>query len=94
MSFFGVELNAQINKLVGQIKLSLNKNKYYPNFRTMYRSFVNYDPEQTGVVTIEQLDKALQENGIFLKKFELQAIQKAFPDGNRVNWYGFMSILR
>jgi len=60
MSFFGVELNAQVNKLIGQIKLSLNKNKYFPNFRTIYRSFVNYDQQQIGIVTIEQLDKVLQ----------------------------------
>ena len=44
MAFFGVELNAQVNKLIGQIKLTLNKNKYLPNFRTIYRGFVSYDP--------------------------------------------------
>lgn len=43
MAFYGVELNAQVNRLIGQIKLTLNKNKYNPNFRTIYRSFVNYD---------------------------------------------------
>lgn len=94
MAFFGVELNAQVNRLVGQIKLTLNKNKYYPNFRTIYRSFVGFDPQQSGVVTIEQLDKVLQQNGIFFKKFQLQAIQKAFSHDDRVNWFGFMSILR
>ena len=60
MAFFGVQLNAQVNRLIGQIKLTLNKNKYYPNFRTIYKCFVHYDPNQTGIVTIEQLDKALQ----------------------------------
>lgn len=60
MAFFGVELNAQVNKLIGQIKMTLNKNKYYPNFRTIYRSFVSYDTNQTGVVSIEHLDKVLQ----------------------------------
>ena len=44
MSFFGVELNSQINKLIYQIKLTLGKNKYNPNFRTIYRSIVKYDP--------------------------------------------------
>lgn len=43
MAFYGVELNAQVNRLIGQIKLTLNKNKYNPNFRTIYRSFTNYD---------------------------------------------------
>lgn len=69
MAFFGVELNAQVNRLIGQIKLTLNKNKYNPNFRTIYKSFVKYDADQTGVVSLEQFDKSLQENGIFLKKF-------------------------
>jgi hypothetical protein len=60
MAFYGVELNAQINKLIGQIKLILNKNKYYPNFRTIYRSFINFDGEQSGLVNNEQLNKVLQ----------------------------------
>lgn len=94
MAFFGVELNAQVNRLVGQIKLTLNKNKYYPNFRTIYKSFYGFDPQQNGSVTLEQLDKVLQENGIFFKKFQLQAIQKAFAQEGKVNWFGFMSILR
>lgn len=49
-----------------------------PNFRTLYRSFVSYDKEQSGVVSIEQMDKAFQQNGLFFKKYELQALQKAF----------------
>lgn len=53
MAFFGVELNAQVNRLVGQIKLTLNKNKYYPNFRTIYKSFYGFDPHQNGAVTLE-----------------------------------------
>lgn len=69
MAFFGVELNAQINKIIGNIKLTLNKNKYNPNFRTIYRAFAAYDPQQTGSVTLDQLDKVLQQNGIFFKKF-------------------------
>ena len=51
MSFFGVELNAQINKLVLAIKLTLGKNKYLPNFRTIYRSFIKADPDQFGYVS-------------------------------------------
>lgn len=94
MAFFGVELNAQINKILTNIKLTLNKNKYYPNFRTIYRAFVNFDSEQSGIVNIEQMDKALQKNGIFLKKYELQAIQKAFNEDGRINWFGLMSTLR
>ncbi len=52
MAFFGVELNAQINKLVYNIKLTLGKNKYNPNFRTIYRSFVKFDAEQSGYVSL------------------------------------------
>ena len=40
------------------------------------------------------MDKALQQNGIFFKKFELQALLKAFEEGGKVNWFGFMSVLR
>lgn len=44
MSFFGVELNAQVNRLYHELKLTLSKNRYLPNFRTIYRAFVKYDP--------------------------------------------------
>ena len=54
---------------MGQIKITLNGNKYLPNFRTIYRTFANYDPDQSGLVTLNQFEKALQENGIFFKKF-------------------------
>lgn len=57
MSFFGVELNSQVNKLIYQIKLTLAKNKYNPNFRTIYRSFIKYDPQQSGYVRLDQLEK-------------------------------------
>ena len=94
MAFFGVELNAQVNRLIGQIKLQLNKNKYLPNFRTIYRSFVKYDPEQIGFISHDSLDQALQANGIFFKKFEVQALQKAFDAEGKFNWFGFLSALR
>lgn len=94
MAFFGVELNAQVNRLIGQIKLTLNKNKYYPNFRTIYQSFVSFDPQLIGIVTLEQFDKVLQQNGIFFKKFELQALQKGFEQDGKVSWFGLMSVLR
>ena len=57
MSFFGVELNAQVNRLYLDIKLILAKNKYLPNFRTIYRSFAKYDTEQSGWVTHDQFEK-------------------------------------
>ena len=44
MSFFGVELNAQLNRLLLEIRLKLSQNKWMPNFRTLYRSLVKYDP--------------------------------------------------
>jgi hypothetical protein len=59
MSFFGVELNAQINKLVLNIKLTLGKNKYLPNFRTIYKSFVKYDTNQIGLISIDQFEKVI-----------------------------------
>ena len=78
MAFFGVELNAQLNRLLGQIKLTLHKNNYLPNFRTIYTSMAKFDPEQSGYVTLGQFEKALSENGIFFKKFEIQVFQKCF----------------
>lgn len=94
MAFFGVELNAQVNRLLGQIKLTLNKNNYLPNFRTIYRAMAAYDPEQTGYVTLSQFEKALQQNGIFFKKFEIQVFQKAFEENGRIHWFSFMQQLR
>lgn len=94
MAFFGVELNAQVNRLIGQIKLQLNKNKYLPNFRTIYRAFAKFDPEQIGFVSHDALDHALQANGIFFKKFELQAIQKTFDTDGKLNWFAFLAAMR
>lgn len=51
MSFFGVELNAQLNRLMFDIRLNLAKNKYIPNIRTLYRSFVQYDNQVTGLIS-------------------------------------------
>jgi hypothetical protein len=48
MSFFGVELNSQVNKLLFEIRLQLSRNKYTPNLRTIYRSFVKYDGQVSG----------------------------------------------
>ena len=50
MSFFGVEQNAQLNKLIFDMRLHLSRNKYAPNLRTIYRSFVNYDHEVSGKI--------------------------------------------
>jgi hypothetical protein len=50
MSFFGVELNAQINKLVFEIRLQLSRNKHSPNVRTIYRSFAKYDQDISGFI--------------------------------------------
>ena len=48
MSFFGVELNVQVNRLIFDMRLHLSRNKYAPNLRTIYRSFVEFDPEVSG----------------------------------------------
>jgi len=59
MSFFGVELNAQVNRLILDIKLTLTKNKYLPNFRTIYQSLAKFDKDQSGWVTPTQFEKVL-----------------------------------
>lgn len=50
MSFFGVEQNAQLNKLIFDMRLHLSRNKYAPNLRTIYRSFVDYDHQVSGTI--------------------------------------------
>lgn len=62
MSFFGVELNAQVNRLILQIKLQLTNNKYLPNFRTIYQAMVKYDCEQSGWVTPQQFEQVYIKN--------------------------------
>jgi hypothetical protein len=57
MSFFGVELNAQVNRLILEIRLTLTKNKYLPNFRTIYQSLAKYDAEQSGWVSPQNFEK-------------------------------------
>jgi hypothetical protein len=57
MSLFGVEINAQINRLLLEIRLQLAKNKFVPNFRTIYRSIAKYDPQITGLISINHLEK-------------------------------------
>lgn len=57
MSFFGAEINAQLNRLFLEIRLKLSQNKFSPNFRTIYRSFVKYDTNVSGLIEAEYFDK-------------------------------------
>ena len=50
MSLFGVELNQQVNKIITEMRLTLQKHKLLPNLRTIYRSFAQYDVEVTGLI--------------------------------------------
>jgi hypothetical protein len=59
MSFFGVELNAQINRLILEIRLKLSQNKFMPNVRTIYRSLAQYDPQVTGTIALIDLEKVI-----------------------------------
>lgn len=79
MSFFGVELNAQVNRLVLEIRLTLTKNKYLPNFRTIYQSLAKYDTEQSGWVSPQHFEKvtSFPIKGPQLKRNLLQEILMA-----------------
>lgn len=79
MSFFGVELNAQVNRLILEIRLTLTKNKYLPNFRTIYQSFAKYDTEQSGWVSPQHFEKVTHSTieGPQLKRNLLQEIRMA-----------------
>ena len=57
MSLFGVELNHQVNRLITEIRLQLNKHKFIPNVRTIYRSIAKYDPEISGVISTNNFEK-------------------------------------
>jgi len=57
MSLFGVELNSQINRLITEIRLQLNKQKFIPNTRTIYRSFATYDSSITGEISPQHFEK-------------------------------------
>lgn len=96
MSFFGVELNAQVNKLNLQLRLNLSRNRHAPNFRTLYKAFYENDKQLTGFVSLEGFEQALAQNGLFLKKFEYQAYQKAYGEGSNdsVNWFNFLSNIK
>ena len=71
MSFFGAELSTQANKLIFEIRLTLSRNKYAPNVRTIYRSCADYDQQVSGLIQSIQFEHALNANGIFLKKYDL-----------------------
>ena len=59
MSFFGVELNSQVNKLIFEQRLQLSRNKYAPNIRTIYRSLANFDPEISGTIEPHHFEHVL-----------------------------------
>lgn len=60
MSFFGVELNAQVNKLLFEIRLHLSRNKYTPNIRTIYRSFTEYDGLVSGKIQTHNFEHVIR----------------------------------
>lgn len=59
MSFFGVELNSQLNRLYLEIRLKLSQNKFVPNFRTIYRSFAQRDPQISGLISSNNFDQVI-----------------------------------
>ena len=71
MSFFGVELNAQVNKQVFEIRLQLSRNKHSPNVRTIYRAFANYDPEISGFIQLQRFEQVTPPNQGFERKCPL-----------------------
>ena len=50
MSLFGVELNHQSNRIITEMRLTLQKHKLLPNLRTIYRSFAHFDVEVSGMI--------------------------------------------
>jgi hypothetical protein len=63
MSFFGVELNAQVNKLNLQTRLNLSKNRHIPNLRTLFRSLHSVSHDDSGIIHIEDFERVI--NNLF-----------------------------
>lgn len=42
-----------------EIRLKLSQNKFTPNFRTIYRSFVKFDANVSGLIEPEYFDKVI-----------------------------------
>ena len=59
MSLFGVELNHQINRIITEMRLTLQKHKLLPNLRTIYRSFAQYDIEVSGFIPPPLFEKVV-----------------------------------
>lgn len=59
MSLFGVELNHQLNRIVTEMRLTLQKQKFIPNVRTIYRSFAQFDPDISGILPPHLFEKVL-----------------------------------
>jgi len=38
--------------------------------------------------------QALNANGLFFKKYEIQVFQKAYGENGKINWFRFLSHLR
>ncbi len=61
MSLFGVQLNAELNTILTKIRLQLESNEFLPNYRTLYRSFWNYDQELTGSLPPHKFEKVCKK---------------------------------
>lgn len=57
MSLFGVELNQQTDKIITEIRLNLQKQKFIPNLRTIYRSLAQFDQNISGVLPPHLFEK-------------------------------------
>lgn len=59
MSLFGVELNQQVDKIITETRLNLQKQKFIPNFRTIYRSLAQFDQNISGVLPPHLFEKVV-----------------------------------
>ena len=60
MSLFGVEVNHQVNRIITETRLTLQKQKFIPNLRTLYRSFAQADQNISGVLPPNLFEKVVQ----------------------------------
>ena len=74
MSFYGVGLNAAVNKVHLEIKLKLASLHGGSALRRLAKVFQEFDKNQNGFLDFYEFEQALRDLGIFYKKIDSQAL--------------------
>lgn len=81
MAFYGVGIDAEVIRLIVEIKLKL-ANKYGAfGIRQLDLAFKNYDRDRRGHLDAEEFVGILNALGIFVRQIDYQALTKYFGKG-------------